>query len=84
MRGSDVQEEAALGGLVEEYRSVLGEQGRAGVWEDVEEQLSAQCGWTAEGSAAVARLARDYGAFVLRNALALAVALEIEDGALGL
>jgi len=28
-------------------------------------------------------LAQDYGAFMLRNALALAEALEIEDGALG-
>jgi len=31
----------------------------------------------------VVGLARDYGTFMLRNALALAAALEIEDGALG-
>jgi hypothetical protein len=40
--------------------------------------------WTQEGAAQVAALSREYGAFVLRNALALATALGIEDGLLGL
>jgi hypothetical protein len=39
--------------------------------------------WSDSGAAALVALARDYGTFMLRNALALAAALEIEDGALG-
>jgi len=39
--------------------------------------------WTAEGAAALAKVAEDYGIFMLRNALALAIALDIEDGRLG-
>ena len=36
--------------------------------------------WTDGGARAVVMLANDYGAFVLRNALALAVLLGKEDG----
>jgi len=39
--------------------------------------------WTQDGAEQVASLARNYGAFVLRNALALAISLEIEDGEFG-
>jgi len=45
--------------------------------------LSEQHDWSHAAAAALVALARDYGTFMLRNALALAVALEIEDGALG-
>lgn len=40
--------------------------------------------WTPQGARIVAELARFYGTSVLRNALALASALDIEDGELGL
>ena len=40
--------------------------------------------WSETGADALASLATKYGAFVLRNVLALAVALEIEDGEIGL
>lgn len=36
--------------------------------------------WTDRGAEAVLRLANEYGAFMLRNALALAVVLGKEDG----
>ena len=36
--------------------------------------------WTDGGARAMVMLANDYGTFMLRNALALAVALEKEDG----
>jgi hypothetical protein len=53
-------------------------------WTRVESKLQNKMEWTSEGAAHVAALARDYGAFVLRNALALATVLEVEDGALEL
>ena len=90
MSMSDVRQEEALCGLIAEYRGVFdeqaGEQGKlsSGQWDEIEERVRKHCGWTEEGSAHVVCLARDYGAFVLRNALALAVALEVEDGMLGL
>ena len=39
--------------------------------------------WTEHGARAIITLANDYGAFMLRNALALAIALNKEDGDLG-
>ena len=39
--------------------------------------------WTEHGARAIVSLASQYGAFMLRNALALAVALDKEDGKLG-
>ena len=53
-------------------------------WAQVEAKLQNEMEWTSEGAAHVAALARDYGAFVLRNAMALAVSLGIEDGDSGL
>jgi len=42
--------------------------------------LSTDHDWTDSGARAIMRLANDYGAFMLRNALALAVVLDKEDG----
>lgn len=39
--------------------------------------------WTPEAAGELIRLAQEYGAFMLRNALALAVALDIQDGQAG-
>jgi len=39
--------------------------------------------WTHQGAHALVCLANGYGAFMLRNALALAIVLEKEDGNLG-
>jgi hypothetical protein len=44
------------------------------------DRLVRECDWTTSGASALVELATSYGAFMLRNALALAVALEIEDG----
>lgn len=52
-------------------------------WTRVEDTLHSEMEWTRDGATQVAALARDYGAFVLRNALALALSLGIEDGELG-
>ena len=42
--------------------------------------LSREHDWTDAGARAVVGLANDYGAFMLRNALALAVVLDKDDG----
>ena len=45
--------------------------------------LSKEHEWTSEGARAVVSLANNYVTFVLRNALALAVVLDKEDGDFG-
>lgn len=45
--------------------------------------LSKHSEWTQEGANEIVHLATGYGAFMLRNALAVAVALAKEDGELG-
>ena len=52
-------------------------------WELVQSRLSSVNGWTREGAEQVTRLAREYGGFMLRNALAIANVLDVEDGELG-
>lgn len=77
--------------LVDEYATLVRDalrgascQRRDVDWANVSSLLTSDAGWTPRGAAAVARLARQYGAFVLRNALALAIAADVEDGQLGL
>ena len=45
--------------------------------------LSKEHEWTNQGAQAIVYLAKEYGVFMLRNALALAIILEKEDGNLG-
>ena len=47
------------------------------------QQLKDSGEWTTEASEELIALARRYGVFFLRNALAIAEAMEIEDGELG-
>jgi len=74
---------------IDEYRSVLSDvvQNRNREedlrWELVQRKLSSISGWTTEGASEVTRLVRDYGGFMLRNALAVANVLSKEDGELG-
>jgi hypothetical protein len=74
--------------LVDEYATLL--RGRlsrdpqnrhddAGIIEDLE----ASADWSTSGARELVRLADNYGAFMLRNALAIAVVLGKEDGARG-
>jgi hypothetical protein len=48
------------------------------------QHLSLAHDWTEEGARVIVNLVNEYGAFILRNALALALALGKEDGDLGL
>lgn len=45
--------------------------------------LSKEHDWTHQGAKAIFCLANEYGAFMLRNALALAIVLGKEDGNMG-
>ncbi|HAH30794.1 MAG TPA: hypothetical protein DCL44_00590 [Elusimicrobia bacterium] len=48
------------------------------------ENLTKSADWSPQGANEILGLVNNYGAFILRNALAIAVALGKEDGALGL
>ncbi len=78
-----------LKGLVGEYQVLAHEAGIRGPrdeidWSLVARRLESDCDWTARGASELVSLVQDYGSFVLRNAAALALVLEIEDGAKGL
>ena len=47
-------------------------------------ELASSHDWTEQGAQQLVELAQQYGCFFLRNALALAIALDIEEGKLGL
>jgi hypothetical protein len=49
----------------------------------VVKQLADSADWSLPAAHELVRLAEDYGAFMLRNALAVAVVLGKEDGSLG-
>ena len=76
--------------LVDEYSAILhtviARDGTDAVvnWHAIVERLELEADWTCEGAITLARLVKDYGSFVLRNALALALAVGVEDGELGL
>jgi len=71
-----------IGSLVEEYRVLLGDlDGPGRTVLDPERIQSAE--WSPRAAEHLLDLARDYGSFMLRNALALSLALDIEDGELG-
>jgi len=74
--------------LESEYRTLVHEAG----WDDpiddeaadrLEASLTRDGMWTPDAAAEIVRLARLYGSFMLRNALALAVTMGVEDGTLG-
>jgi len=76
-------EPADLTVLVEEYNTKSAE-GESVDWSEIRDRLQRKHGWTPEGADHVVSLVRQYGAFVLRNAAALAIALDVEDGDKGL
>ena len=82
--GSDVS------GFVREYAALIPERREADRNRPnlcdahmLQEALVHQADWTPAAAAHLVELAQHYGAFMLRNALALALALGIEDGELG-
>ena len=82
-----MKESALLESTISEYETMLtlctDPQSRRLDIENLVRDLSQNHDWTDQGAEALITLANDYGAFMLRNALALAVALNKEDGDLG-
>ncbi len=68
-----------VGLLVEEYRVLIANTDSL---KSLEATLVADGDWTREAATHLVRLARLYGSFMLRNALAISLVLEIEDGEL--
>ncbi len=71
-----------LAALVDEYRTLFEEVDRNSS-NSLKRALVREAEWTPEAAAHLLRLARAYGSFMLRNALAISLALDIEDGELG-
>jgi hypothetical protein len=67
-----------------EYISLIAELGDDATDDQIVTELVARHDWTERGARAVLSLARTYGTSILRNALALADAMGIEDGSAGL
>jgi hypothetical protein len=53
-------------------------------WDKLISLLCKDGDWTMEGAETLVHLVQNYGSFILKNALALAEAANIEDGKLGL
>jgi hypothetical protein len=53
-------------------------------WEKMIDLLCKEGEWTTQGAETLVYLAVNYGSFILKNALALAEAANIEDGKVGL
>ncbi|MBL8880101.1 MAG: hypothetical protein JNG88_13365 [Phycisphaerales bacterium] len=70
--------------LVSEYDAMIVRVGENATDEQLVAALMRDSAWTAQGAREVLQLARKYGTSILRNALALASAMQIEDGEAGL
>ena len=69
--------------LVDECRSIEPRTNQAVSRDRLVNALVESSDWTAEAATALVQTADNYGVFMLRNALALAIALNVEDGQLG-
>jgi hypothetical protein len=80
-----VTEAEFLAATVCEYKAALAEIGSSETpdMNTLARRLSSAHDWSDEGARTIVRLANEYGTFMLHNALALAIALDKEDGDLG-
>ena len=69
-----------VGPLVEEYCVLVG---NAKSLKSLEDILVCEGDWSHEAAMHLVKLAKLYGSFMLRNALAISLALKVEDGELG-
>lgn len=72
------------GVLLSEYESIIANLGDDATDEAIVAALIREADWTEHGAWVVLQLARSYGTSILRNALSLASAMQIEDGEAGL
>jgi len=70
--------------LLTEYEIIIAKVGADATDEQIIAALVRDSAWTEQGACEVLQLARQYGTSILRNALALASAMSIEDGSSGL
>jgi len=70
--------------LLAEYETIITDLGAEATDEQIVRALVERGDWTEQGAREVLQLARRYGTSILRNALALAAAMQIEDGYAGL
>lgn len=70
--------------LQAEYETLLSELPDSPTEDQIIGTLVANADWTERGAREVLQLAQRYGTSILRNALALAAAMRIEDGSEGL
>jgi len=79
-----MNETKLLESAVSEYRGLLKPASRKHLTRldthRLARNLSSEHDWIEQGAHTIVSLANDYGAFMLRNALALAIALNKEDG----
>jgi acyl-CoA reductase-like NAD-dependent aldehyde dehydrogenase len=76
--------ELMTGPLLAEYKNTVTDLGAEATDEQIVRALVERGEWTERGAREVINLARQYGTSILRNALALAAAMKIEDGNVGL
>jgi len=70
--------------LLAEYETIVTDLGEDATYEQIVRALVERGDWTEQGAHEVLQLAQRYGTSILRNALALAEAMQIEDGNAGL
>lgn len=80
-----LKEADLLKSAISEYNNIFEQSKTNGILDSdhLLSNLVKEHDWTSEGAKAVLKLANEYGGFMLRNALALAVVLGKEDGDLG-
>jgi hypothetical protein len=83
-QGDESMPEAMTPTLLAEYETVIAEVGEDATDDQIVARLVQDADWTEQGAREVLHLARHYGTSILRNALALASAMRIEDGTSGL
>ncbi|MBX3385223.1 MAG: hypothetical protein KF768_01485 [Phycisphaeraceae bacterium] len=70
--------------LLSEYETLIAVVGEHASDDEIVAALVRDADWTEQGAREVLQITRTYGASILRNALALASAMQIEDGEAGL
>jgi len=70
--------------LHSEYDAIIASVGDGATDDQVIAALVHDADWTVDGAREIVLLAQSYGTSILRNALALAAAMNIEDGSSGL
>jgi hypothetical protein len=79
----DMKTMTNINGLVDEYQAIIDKEQDTD-WDTIKRKLVDNAEWSERAANELSFLAKHYGTFILRNALALSVVLGIEDGEAGL